>query len=175
MAFVSVNSGLFLVIKKALWEYVRFREQEARDLGREFTRPIISDHHVQVTVDVLKRRRAGDKDAAVERTQKVNFMSQKFINEFLENLNVKEFLRTGITLRVGERSEFRNDVRAVMSASPERRQALLDIINTVLPKVEGLGVRTAFAKALEQGQGLDTFIDYTDVADDTEATSMPEE
>ena len=167
MAFVSTTSGLFKVVKRALWEYANFREQEARDLNREFTRPAITEHHIQVTADVLKRRRGGEKDAAVERTQKVGFGMQKFINDFLDGLNVKEFLRTGITLRQGERDEFRTDVRAVMKASPERRQALLDVINQVLPKVEGLGVKHSFTKALENGQGLSEFIEYIDVVDDS--------
>lgn len=173
MAFVSINSGLFRVVKKAIWEYIEFRTQEAADLGKDFPRPIIVDHDVQVAADVLKRRRGHEKDAAVQRTQKVNFSKQKFLNDFLDTLDVKEFLRTGITLRSGERTEFRKDVEAVMKASPERRQALLDVIRTVLPKVEGLGVKTDFTESLKTGQ-LDTYIDYTDVVEDGQETEVEE-
>lgn len=167
MAYVSTNNGLFKVIKRSIYEHMEGRIQEAKDLGQEFTRQVITDGDIQVTIDVLQQRRAGKEAFVPTIMGKIGYGKAQFLNAFLNNLNIKEFIKTPITLRQVDQSEFLKDVSALMKVSPERRQALLDVIRTVLPKIEGLGMKTAFAGALTSGDAS-TFFDFKDVSDEQE-------
>lgn len=138
---------------------------EAKERNKEFTRHVVTDGDIQVTIDVLQQRRRGKEAYVPTIMGKIGYGKAQFLNSFLNQLDMKEFLKTPVTLRHVDQPDFLKDVRGLMKISPERRQALIDVIRTVLPKIEGLGVKTSFASALDKGDASDYF-EFTDVKDE---------
>lgn len=167
MSYVSPNNGLFKVIKRSIFQFMEDRATEARDLRKEFTRHIITDSDIQVTVDVLQQRRRGKEASVPTIMGKIGYGKAQFLNGFLAGIDMKEFVKTPIALRAVDQAPFLKDVKSLAMVSPERRQALLDVIRTALPKIEGLNLKTAFATALDRGEASE-FIEFTDVADELE-------
>jgi hypothetical protein len=131
MAYVSTSNELFKLMKRSVYEYIEERATQARELGKEFTKPIVGDAGIQQVVDVLQKRRNGDESAQVRQVMgKVSFGAASFLNQFLNDLDIKSFIRTAITLPANERDAFVKDVSAVVNVSPARRQALLDVIRS---------------------------------------------
>lgn len=167
MAYVSTSSDLFRLIKRELYGYVEYKAQVAKETNKEFTKPIFGDGAIQVLIEVLKKRVAGENVEVPTVTGKVNYTLKFFFQNFLDDVlgDPEAFVRTPITLKRHERAAFLKDVQAMMGVSPERRQALLDVIRSLLPKVEGLRMRSGLTKALENEESASKFIEFTDVAD----------
>lgn len=177
-AYVSTSSELFKVMKREVYAYIEGREAQAQQEGREFSRPMLGDPAIQVMIDVLKKRREGDNSAQVETvTGKVTYPVKMFLNQFL-NEHFKDqaacvnFVRTPITLAKVEEKQFLVEVETVCKMSPVRRQAMMDVIRTLLPKAEGLGMKGALNAALKAGD-VSQFIEFNDVLADKPTTIAP--
>jgi hypothetical protein len=165
MAYVATTSELFRVMKRALYEWVAGKQKEAQMSNEEFQRPLISDYDIQVITFVLQAR-TNDPTAKVEsRSGKMPFEKALVYNQFLDGFDPKQFVKTQVLLPESEHKAFLRDVAILMSIPNVRRQALLDVIKTGLPKIEGFGMRSQFTRSLETGEGVDDFLELENVED----------
>lgn len=158
-----VGSPFFKLIKNDVYQYLESRVADARDRGKEFSRPILGDAAIQVLIETIRQRQGGNDKAQVETVMgKVNPVACIFLNQYLSQLKLKSLERSSVTLPVDQRKQLIDELKPVVRMSAARRAALIDVVRNVLPKVDGSLRSNEFAQALEDGN-VDGFIDWEDV------------